>query len=100
MISPNCVTNLHAEFIGEIVGLRTDIKGDIDSLRAELGEFRTETHENFASLCSEIRDIRHRLEALEEAAHNSAGLTKEIDHLIERVLAIEKHLGIQNKIAA
>ena len=41
-----------------------------------------------------------RLEALEEAARNSAGLTKEIDHLMERVRAIEKRLGIETKIAA
>lgn len=51
------------------------------------------------SLRGEIHDIRQRLEALEEAAHNSAGLTKEIDHLMQRVVKIEKHLGIQHKIA-
>jgi hypothetical protein len=73
---------------------------DIADLRTEFIEFRTETHENFASLRAEIRDIRHRLEALEEAVHNSVGLTKEIDYLMERVVDIEKHLGIKHKIAA
>jgi hypothetical protein len=48
----------------------------VADLRTEFEEFRTETHENFVSLRNEIRDIRQRLKALEEAAHNSAGLTK------------------------
>jgi chromosome segregation ATPase len=73
---------------------------DIADLRTEFIEFRTETHENFASLRGEIRDIRQRLEALEEAARNSAGFAKEIDHLMQRVVDLEKHLGIQHKIAA
>ena len=59
-----------------------------------------EMHDGFASIREELRDIRQRLEALEEAARNSAGLTKEIDHLMERVRAIEKRLGIETKIAA
>jgi hypothetical protein len=48
----------------------------VADLRTESEEFRTETHENFVSLRNEIRDIRQRLKALEEAAHNSAGITK------------------------
>jgi hypothetical protein len=56
--------------------------------------------EGFASIRAELRDIRQRLEALEESTRNSAGLTKEIDHLMERVHAIERHLGIDPKIAA
>ncbi len=80
--------------------VRAELKGDLAGLRTEFEEFREETRENFASLRAEIRDIRHRLDALEEAARNSTGLTKEIDHLMERIRAIEKHLGIQQKIAA
>ena len=51
-------------------------------LRAEMGD-------GFASIRAELRDIREP-KALEEAARNSARLTKEIDHLMERVRAIEK----------
>lgn len=47
---------------------------------------------------TELRDIRKRLEALEEAAQNSAGFTKEIDHLLKRVVMIEKHLGLETHI--
>ncbi len=84
----------------DIADLRTELKDDITGLRKEFVEFRTETHESFAELRAEIRDIRRRLESLEEAAHNSAGFAKEIDHVMQRVVEIEKHLGIQHKIAA
>jgi hypothetical protein len=77
----------------DIAELRSELKGDIAALRNEM-------QEGFASIRTELRDIRHRLEALEEVARNSAGLTKEIDHLMERVRVIEKHLDIQHKIAA
>ena len=79
---------------------RMATKDDLNALRTEFEEFREETRENFASLRAELRDIRQRLDALEELARNSAGLTKEIDHLMERVRAIEKHLGIQQQMAA
>ena len=72
---------------------RMATKDDLNALRTEFEEFREETRENFASLRAELRDIRQRLDALEELARNSAGLTKEIDHLMERLCAIEKHLG-------
>ena len=71
-----------------------------DDLAAVRDELRAEMRDGFASIREELRDIRQRLEALEEAARNSAGLTKEIDHLMERVRAIEKRLGIETKIAA
>ena len=70
-----------------------------DDLAAVRDELRAEMRDGFASIREELRDIR-QLEALEEAARNSAGLTKEIDHLMERVRAIEKRLGIETKIAA
>jgi uncharacterized coiled-coil DUF342 family protein len=84
----------------DIAELRTELKSDITGLRNEFVEFRTETHENFTELRAEIRDIRERLESLEVAARNSAGFAKEIDHVMQRVVEIEKHLGIQHKIAA
>jgi predicted nucleic acid-binding Zn-ribbon protein len=44
---------------------------------------------------TELRDIRDRLEALEENSRSFAGFSKEIDHLLTRVAAIEKHLGLR-----
>lgn len=87
-------------FIKDYMMERMATKDDLNALRTEFEEFREETRENFASLRAELRDIRQRLDALEEAARNSAGLTKEIDHLMERVRAIEKHVGIQQQAAA
>ncbi len=46
----------------------------------------------------ETRDIRKRLERLDEAAQNTTGFAKEIDHLLKRVVTIEKHLGLQAHI--
>ena len=48
----------------------------------------------------ELASIRRDLKELRQKAENSAGLTKEIDHALERIGAIEKHLGLNKKIAA
>jgi ABC-type transporter Mla subunit MlaD len=48
----------------------------------------------------ELRDIRQRLETLDEAAGNASGFAKENDHLLKRLAAIEKHLGLQTHIKA
>jgi hypothetical protein len=68
--------------------------------KEEFGEFRLNTQENFDSLRSEVRDIRQRLDALEDIARNSVGLTKEIDHLMECVRVIEQHLNIKRTAVA
>ena len=44
--------------------------------------------------------IRRDLNDLAEKYENVSGFRKEIDHVIERVRAIEKHLGINTKVAA
>ncbi len=75
-------------------------KDDISQLRTEMHELRTEMREGFADIRSELKDIHSRLNALEAAVHNISGYAKEIDHLMERVRAIEKHLGLHQKIAA
>jgi hypothetical protein len=66
----------------------------------DLATLRSEMSEGFASVRAEMRDIRNRLDAIEAELKNHSGFAKEIDHLIERVRAIEEHLGIQHKIAA
>ena len=66
----------------------------------ELKAFREETAENFRALRAEVADVRRDVEELKSRADNSAGYSKEIDHALERIAAIEKHLGIENKIAA
>jgi chaperonin cofactor prefoldin len=66
----------------------------------DLKEFREETAENFRALRAEVADVRRDVEELKSRADNSAGYSKEIDHALARIAAIEKHLGIEKKIAA
>ncbi len=77
-----------------------ETKAEVASIKSDLAEFRTDTREATADIRSELKDIRNRLDALESAVHNTSGYAKEIDHLMERVRAIEKHLGLHQKIAA
>jgi len=53
-----------------------------------------------ASIRSELRSIRGDLDDLMEQFENVPGYRKEIDHALERIGAIEKHLGLDKKIAA
>ena len=48
----------------------------------------------------ELRSIRSELDELRDKVENVIGYRKEIDHALERIAAIEKHLGIGKKIAA
>lgn len=49
---------------------------------------------------SELKDIHARLDELEQEARNFSGYAKEIDHLLTRVAAIEKHLGLRQHTKA
>jgi prefoldin subunit 5 len=48
----------------------------------------------------ELREINRRLDMLDEEYKNLKGVTKEIDEIRDEVRAIQKHLGIEKKIAA
>jgi hypothetical protein len=58
------------------------------------------THDGLRDMATEIAVIHRRVERLEELGASNAGFAKEIDHLLTRVAEIEKHLGIDKKIAA
>ena len=58
------------------------------------------THDRLRDIAAEITVIHRRVERLEEQGASNAGFAKEIDHLLTRVAEIEKHLGIDKKIAA
>ncbi len=77
-----------------------DTKSEVANVKSDLAEFRIETREAVADIRSELKDIHNRLDALEAAVRNISGYAKEIDHLMERVRAIEKHLGLHQKTAA
>jgi septation ring formation regulator EzrA len=52
------------------------------------------------SIERELKSIRRDLDDLGEKVENVSGFQKEIDHALERIAAIEKHLGIEKKYAA
>ncbi len=56
---------------------------------------REMTQPEFQAIRDELRDIRQRLDALEERSDMQTGYAKEIDTLLKRVSVIEKHLGIK-----
>ena len=77
-------------------------KDDIVDLRKTMA-----TKEDIANLAGqltsverELKSIRRDLDDLREKVENVTGFQKEIDHALERIAAIEKHLGINKKIAA
>jgi len=49
---------------------------------------------------AELTSIRRDLEELTMKVDNLVGLPKEIDHALERIRRIEKHLGIEHEITA
>jgi hypothetical protein len=77
-----------------------------DDLKEGLADIRKEmaTKNDVAALDTKIGkldlSIHRELEAIKQELKNVAGFDKEIDHALERIAAIEKHLGIEKKIAA
>jgi len=49
---------------------------------------------------AELSAIRRDLEELRMRVDNMSGYSKEIDHALARIARIEKHLGIEPRMAA
>ena len=56
--------------------------------------------EKLRPIHASLREINRRLATIEEHYGNLKGVTKEIDEIRAEVRAIQKHLGIERKIAA
>lgn len=80
-------------YVVEHMATKADVRAVV---RAEIGPIEA----RLSSIESELRDIRRELDELQEKIENLSGFRKEIDHALERIAAIEKHLGIDKKIAA
>ena len=52
------------------------------------------------SMECELKAIRGDLDDLREKVENVLGFRKEIDYALERIAAIEKHLGLDRKMVA
>ena len=85
--------------LSEFISDHMATKDDIADLRKDMA-----TRDDLARLDTKIGkldlSIHRELEAIKEHLKNVAGFGKEIDHALERIAAIEKHLGISKKIAA
>lgn len=54
----------------------------------------------FSNLDSEVALIRRDIASLETRVGNISGYAKEIDHLLQRLVVIEKHLGLNKRVSA
>ena len=63
-------------------------------------DVRAIVREELAPIRLELKSIRRDLDDLRGKVENVVGFQKEIDHALERIAAIEKHLGINKKIVA
>lgn len=75
-------------------------KEELSEFRGEFRTFKDQTVEELRAIRSELAGIRRDLDALKERVGDMSGYSKESDHLVERVRAIEKHLGIKRQLAA
>jgi len=80
--------------------VRAIVKGEISAAKLATKSDLAALAEQITSIEQDIKAIRRDLNDLAEAVENISGYRKEIDHAFERIGAIEKHLGIERKIAA
>ena len=89
--------------IGEMLAYvvaRMATKDDVAALGKQLKGDIARVSEQVTSIEHELKAIRRDLADLTERFENVSGFHKEIDHALERIAAIEKHLGLDKKIAA
>jgi hypothetical protein len=98
--------NTTPKVIGETLGYIVEhmaTKDDIADSRkamATKADLRAIVRDELAPIRSELKSIRSDLDDLMGQFENVPGYRKEIDHALERIAAIEKHLGLNKKIAA
>lgn len=61
-------------------------------------EVRVIVREETQDIRDELADLRAEVTDLGNAIVNLTGFRKEIDHALERIAAIEKHLGLRKKL--
>lgn len=71
-----------------------DVRGDMSKTRFDMNEGFVEVRGELRSIRTELADISHRLDRLEQNVDAMRGYSKEIDEVRSRVKNIEKHLGI------
>ena len=71
-----------------------EVKDDIANIGAAMA-----TKNDLAQVFSDIKAIRDDLDDLGDAVGNPTGFRKEIDHALDRIAAIERHLGMKRSSA-
>ena len=94
-------------FIKDRMLTKDDVR---DIVRDELKEYATKNDvrkivgevvdEKLRPIHASLAEINRRLDMIEESYANLKGVTKEIDEIRAEVHEIQKHLGIEKKIAA
>ena len=79
----------------DIADLKTEMMDQFDHVDTTFHE----TNSRARDLASKVASIQRSIERLEEQGASTAGFAKEIDLALERIAAIERHLGIPKKIA-
>ena len=89
-----------AAVAGDIADIKATMatKDDIAAITATMVT-KEDLREELSPLRHELKSIRDELDDLTQKVENVIGFRKEIDHALERIGAIEKHLGINKKIA-
>ena len=90
-----------------------EIRAEVSEIRNEVLEirsvmvtqtqheaFRQESRDQFTHISRDLVSINRRLDKLEEQVGDLKGFAVEIDDIRARVKDIEKHLGLNKKIAA
>ena len=78
----------------------TAMADDIAEMKHDVTEFHTETRSHFGTFHAELNSIRAKLADIKLKGEFHAGYVGEIERILSRVSAIEKHLGIAQEIAA
>jgi spore coat protein CotH len=86
-------------FIVERMATKEDLKqfATKDDVRAIVEEV---VDEKLRPIYASLTEINRRLDTIEQHYANLKGVTKEIDEIRADVREIQKHLGIEKKIAA
>lgn len=90
---------VHSRIEAGFAAVADDI-GDLKELVATGDDVRRIVHEEVHPLMRELSMVRRDLDGLHEKYDNVIAFRKEIDHALERIGALEKHLGLTRKLSA
>jgi phage shock protein A len=76
------------------------VADDLAAVKAELKSDIASLGEQITGIEQDLKAIRRDLYELADKVENISGYRKEIDHALDRIAAIEKHVGIKTKLAA